>query len=323
MIRIACTNCQTVLSIDDAFAGGVCRCQHCGTIQTVPAAAKESAGVAASGQSIGVAGGAKSLYQNESRPGAGLNDLAGVVVSSGLSSGRLTAGRPAKPNLTGLWIGIGAVIALLVAVILFLVMRPATPPPAVTVDPGGHGSFVGSTPPVAASPNFCTVPVTGSTVIYLIDCGQATSDYLGLVKDAAVKSLGSLGTDHKFQILFWNDNNEGAYPTNVTTYATRDSIDAARRAISDLAAFGQTDVKPSLIQAMTQHPDTIELATAKGDQLDDAWVDGVMSIRGDSTVKIDTYSLGSAESPALKSLAAKTGGTYRMLSKSDLKSYTD
>lgn len=36
MIRLDCSNCQTVLTIDDAFAGGVCRCQHCGTIQTVP-----------------------------------------------------------------------------------------------------------------------------------------------------------------------------------------------------------------------------------------------------------------------------------------------
>ena len=71
MIRIACTNCKTILSIDDAFAGGVCRCQHCGTIQTVPA--KEAA---ASGQ---VVGGAKSLYQNEARSGTGLTDLAGVV----------------------------------------------------------------------------------------------------------------------------------------------------------------------------------------------------------------------------------------------------
>ena len=34
MIRIACTNCKTVLSIDDAFAGGVCRCQHCGSFPT-------------------------------------------------------------------------------------------------------------------------------------------------------------------------------------------------------------------------------------------------------------------------------------------------
>lgn len=36
MIRLECSNCKTVLNIDDAFAGGVCRCQYCGTIQTVP-----------------------------------------------------------------------------------------------------------------------------------------------------------------------------------------------------------------------------------------------------------------------------------------------
>jgi hypothetical protein len=41
MIRLTCTHCQEVLSVDDAFAGGVCRCRHCGTIQTVP---KKTAG---------------------------------------------------------------------------------------------------------------------------------------------------------------------------------------------------------------------------------------------------------------------------------------
>ena len=30
MIRINCTNCKAQLSIDEAFAGGVCRCQFCG-----------------------------------------------------------------------------------------------------------------------------------------------------------------------------------------------------------------------------------------------------------------------------------------------------
>jgi hypothetical protein len=37
MISLPCTHCQKVLTIDEAFAGGVCRCQFCGTIQTVPA----------------------------------------------------------------------------------------------------------------------------------------------------------------------------------------------------------------------------------------------------------------------------------------------
>src|SRR5690242_161110 len=36
MIQLTCTKCQTLMSLDDAFAGGVCRCQKCGAIQTVP-----------------------------------------------------------------------------------------------------------------------------------------------------------------------------------------------------------------------------------------------------------------------------------------------
>jgi hypothetical protein len=43
MIRISCTSCKAVLSVDDGFAGGVCRCQHCGTIQVVPASLKPTA----------------------------------------------------------------------------------------------------------------------------------------------------------------------------------------------------------------------------------------------------------------------------------------
>jgi len=41
MISLTCTSCKRALEIDDAFAGGVCRCQFCGTIQTVPANLKQ------------------------------------------------------------------------------------------------------------------------------------------------------------------------------------------------------------------------------------------------------------------------------------------
>ena len=44
MIQINCTNCKALLLIDDAFAGGVCRCRHCGTIQTVPKHLKDANG---------------------------------------------------------------------------------------------------------------------------------------------------------------------------------------------------------------------------------------------------------------------------------------
>lgn len=36
MIRLSCCQCSQSLEMDDAFAGGVCRCRRCGTIQAVP-----------------------------------------------------------------------------------------------------------------------------------------------------------------------------------------------------------------------------------------------------------------------------------------------
>jgi hypothetical protein len=44
-----------------------------------------------------------------------------------------------------------------------------------------------------------------------------------------------------------------------------------------------------------------------------------MTARGSSTVRIDAFNLGSTDSAPLKSLATKTGGTYRTLTKSDLR----
>src|SRR4051812_33253369 len=102
MIQINCTNCKALLQIDDAFAGGVCRCRHCGTIQTVPKHLKnangdaESVAAAAATEAVGSGKAAKTLYQKKkgvdpggAGSGTGLDDLAGIVASSGLASIRL------------------------------------------------------------------------------------------------------------------------------------------------------------------------------------------------------------------------------------------
>src|SRR5437868_2557023 len=99
MIQINCTNCKALLQIDDAFAGGVCRCRYCGTIQTVPKHLKNAANgngesaVAAVEQAAAAAKTSKALYKktavDSAGSGTGLDDLASIVASSGLSSGRL------------------------------------------------------------------------------------------------------------------------------------------------------------------------------------------------------------------------------------------
>ncbi len=328
MIRISCTNCKTVLSIDDAFAGGVCRCQHCGTIQTVPANARDTAQVAAAGQSMG---GSKSLYQAGSRgameAGSGLDELAGIVVSSGLQSSRLTrpvkkeGDKASKSNLMPIIVAATVLVALLLVIIIILLSRNTSASSASSAPPA-NSTDSGAPAVVANAPSFCGTPLEGNTVIYLLDCGGSSGAYLGDLKDATIKSIQSLGPDRKFQILFWNSSTDGDYPQDTTAYASKENIAAAQKAIDDVAPFGQSDVQAGLKLAIAQKPDTLIIATGKGWDLDNAWLDAVVTTRGSSPVKIHTFSLlSSGESAPLKKLAAQTGGTYHELDAGQLHSF--
>jgi hypothetical protein len=88
MISLSCTHCQRVLTIDEAFAGGVCRCQHCGTIQTVPSHLKDG-----DKEKPGPSG--KSLYKHprtggggDSHVGTGLANLQDESAKSSPMPGR-------------------------------------------------------------------------------------------------------------------------------------------------------------------------------------------------------------------------------------------
>jgi len=94
MIQINCNNCKALLQIDDAFAGGVCRCRYCGTIQTVPKHLKQSANGEQATVSASTTSGsskAKTLYKKKNAgrgealggSGSGLDELANIVASSG------------------------------------------------------------------------------------------------------------------------------------------------------------------------------------------------------------------------------------------------
>ena len=135
MISLACTSCKKVLEIDDAFAGGVCRCQHCGTIQTVPASLKRANRPGAPQPAVA----SKALYEKKKRAageigrsGSGLEALADSVgASSGLARSALKnraavpTVQPAarKPIAPKLLIAAGAIILALLVVIVWLTTR--------------------------------------------------------------------------------------------------------------------------------------------------------------------------------------------------------
>lgn len=133
MIRITCIKCRRTLTMDDAFAGSVCRCQHCGTIQTVP---KSSAKVTNAPEKTTRS---KELYQKDQPSksgGTGLDELATAVSgrskrSAARSETTLPAGKvnpfdrlilylqKMKKEQPALMIGIiAAICVLLIAVII-------------------------------------------------------------------------------------------------------------------------------------------------------------------------------------------------------------
>src|SRR4051812_32994467 len=105
MISVICTQCRARLEMDDAFAGGVCRCQYCGTIQTVPSLSKIKRQMSPMGSAPGAAppavAPASPRPQASDAPAAepsGLDALAEAVASSsGLGRGSLRSGGAASP----------------------------------------------------------------------------------------------------------------------------------------------------------------------------------------------------------------------------------
>ena len=314
MISIICTKCKTTLSIDDAFAGGVCRCQHCGTIQTVPGRQPLPGQDAAS----------KSLFQTKrggTKQGSGLDELGEIIASSGLTSRRLRQPKPAAPTVQpkrkfalpfritpALAGGLAAGVMILI-VLLFFILRGNNSSSNGTS--GEVTSRTDSLPMVPAgvsgAPNFAGIGLNGNSVVYVLDRGAASREAMGDIKEATFRSIASLGPGRKFRIVFWDTGKIEAFPYADPTYATAENLAAARKAVEDVFAFGASEAKGALESAVDNKPDEIVLVTAKGWDLDDNFVTMVNEVVGKAKVVVHTLSVGDP-SAALATIAQKTGG---------------
>ena len=348
MIQLTCTQCKSVLEMDDAFAGGVCRCQHCGTIQTVPSHLKGSAAEPAAAS--------KSVYQSASagarQGGTGLFDLADAVASSGLSGGRLhekpatpdyshpkKGKSAAPPNRTPLLIIAGGIIVVLIGVVFWLATGKTTPTPVPTPNqstPAGAATptpppEVESTPkvtvaaPAPAGPHFLSLPIDASKVVYVIDRSDSARQTLDTIKAATYNSIGSLGASRAFAVIFWGkagetDLKQLSFPETGLAQASPQQLEIARNKFDDIQAFGTSDVSAAIRQAVELKPDAIFLVTAKGVNLDDDFARAVASSSGSSGARIFTVDLANGEGKAiLEPIAGKSHGTYISFSPLEVK----
>jgi hypothetical protein len=333
MITITCTNCHTTLTMDEAFAGGVCRCQHCGTIQTVPKSAKH-------GVTTGAPTASKTLWKqktaSDTSAGTGLDELADIVASSGLAGSGLQSGglrkRPASTataapaankKLMPILAGAGGAIAVLLIVLIWFLIKGPNPSGSPTGTVSTPGATANETPAVTvAGPSFAKVKLDkANTVAYVLDRGSGTASVFGDLKNLTLKSVASLGSDKKFQIVFWQVRGQVyAYPESGATVAGDTSVNEATRKLNDeVNAFGSSNIGPALKKAASSNPDVIIIATGKGADLDDTFAQEVKANKP-AGVKIHTFSLGGGDAPLLKSIASESGGEYHEITISELNS---
>ena len=351
MIQLTCTNCKTVLTIDDAFAGGACRCQHCGTIQTVPvptASSKRPATPGSAGPAVTtVPPKPKALYQGNATNGGsaedGLQALAQAVASSGLGTGltgtglraaareqRAASPVPVTPKATErdnkpliiAAIAIGAVLLAIGGTLAYFAGRSSAAPEG-DKPPAGGGPIVQpdvKTPevvkvapptPVAGAANYMNLPLAGPSVIYVLDRGQGTADTFDAIKGAAHQSILSLGSERQFQILFWDREGEVIVTPDSLKPATEQAIEEAKKVMANTFVGGQTKAGPAAIRALAQNPAEVVIVSGKYG-LDEEFVKSVLDARKSNSVKIHAVSVGSAGSPeALRQLAEKSGGQFK------------
>jgi DNA-directed RNA polymerase subunit RPC12/RpoP len=278
-IKIRCTECSKKISIDEAFAGGACRCPYCKAIVMVPGDGRETA--------------ARPAEPRPDSPGAaGAQAVAATVVSpeSVPMADRVRIQSYVAVVVIGLLL-----VAMIAGVVAFFVNRGggdggegvknAEPPPAMVE---GANPFETS----VTGPSIANDVRVATPVIYVIDCGSTMGGMVDMAAKMTRVSIRSLSANQQFTVIMAmkasageDDGSEskpaaskpsGKFPQGVMmlneglvsggTAGERE----ARKFIEGLQdrAGSEVDVVPAIKVALDMNPKTVVLFTRK--DLDDA-----------------------------------------------------
>lgn len=303
MIALRCTHCAKTLEIEDAFAGGVVRCQYCGTIQTVPASA------------AGNAEGKMLIREGQMGSASGLDDLADVISSGGMSSGLRQKRKKKHPEAVTLEPRQSPIAKFIVASLAVLGIGLAAVAVIFILNAGKGGddestAASSAATPVSDGPRFLDASIRRGNVAYVIDRGESTRDYMNVIADAVAESIETLSADAEFQGFFWSE--PGRTPPPLPGKAKRStlSVNELRKAINDAPAGGATEATTAIASALDAGADTVVLITGKGWQLDEVFAEQAAKTWAGRPARLLAVSLGSVDSPAMKNLATRVGGKY-------------
>ena len=337
-LKIRCTGCEKKISIDEAFAGGVCRCPYCSQLVVVPAPGRgdwverpdEPGGRPEAPSTLPQAGrggpaGGRPDVPAGARPESPVS-LAPAKPLVGPAAGAAPAQAEQVPlaspvRLQGvlsiiLIIGFLAMLAV-VAVVLYMAWgRASQPGPA----PASGPASAAANPLVAVKadqPTVADIPIA-APVIYCLDGGTSMRDAFNYTAKMVRLSLRTVKGGRFNVVLLTEAGNKLAAEGYLDGAAGNEKV---KEFFAGPYPGGATNIEKGLEQALDSRPATLVLFAAKG--LDPAGIDRLAAkARGQRTV-ISCVILSGSEAAAesLSRLARQTGGRSRAFTMGQLEDW--
>lgn len=276
-IRLRCGECDRDVLVDEAFAGGMCRCPHCKATLAVP------------DRPPGRSGNRPAQPARAERPIRAAEAKRKPVRSS----------KHMNRIVLLLMLGISAVFFATVAFFMHqhFTEPPATGPkkPANPLDPTDAGTPTG--------PSIADVSLSGK-VAYVLDGGASMRDTYDYAVALTIRSVETLEDDQQYTVIVAGEQSpramEGGY---------HDPGQEAEEFLMNTLPGGATDIAAALSAAGETQPDTVVLLARK--PVDDP-VAAARLLR-EAGVRLVTIAIDADESAAasLAEAAAETGGESR------------
>ncbi|MEM8874598.1 MAG: hypothetical protein AAGD32_10100 [Planctomycetota bacterium] len=310
MIELTCTNCNDRMEIDDAFAGGVVRCRHCGAIQTVPSKHKLGKPKNPTPQPVRTP---STLHQPTFGSGTGLDELGDLVSSGSMGTGlrqrtrkRAKQARPTDPaKRSTRWLAIAVAVGLVTAGLIVGGAIVAT-----------SGEAAADRDPMVLE---LLLPEDGP-VVYVLDVGPSFAEHREEYARLIRKSVQSLDEQRPVQMVLAGETPELVYPVAPTQW-TRSTATDLYDTVIDLDAGPASDLPAALAIAETAAgglvpTGTVVLISAKAWQVPgDAFGERPHTV----SVPVFTVAVGSDHfDGTFENLAKSTGGRSITISPAEL-----
>ncbi|MGC9455273.1 MAG: hypothetical protein ACP5HU_10475 [Phycisphaerae bacterium] len=284
-IRLRCSECDRDVLVDEAFAGGVCRCPHCKATLSVPERPAGRSG------------------NRPAQPARAEAPLRATTVRRGKSA------RSAQQMNRIVMVMLLGITAVFLATGVVLIQRhlsePATGNPEGPAAPSTRGAA--SRP---SGPRVADVALEGN-VVYVLDGGSSMRDVYNYAVLLTLRSIGTLQPPQQYAVIVSREQlplvMEGGY---------QDPGPEAEEFLLETLPTGATDIPAALSAAADMQPDVVVLMARK--PLEDPA--GAARPLVDAGVRLVTIAMDADSSAAasLAEAAGATGGETRSYNRSDL-----